>query len=146
MTNMVRITRADCRKIYNIACPEWKKKIEAMAKDAIKPLEDSGFITEEQVYDMFAAANTTQSRTLNEVFPGFKKDKNAFVKSFDQYTTEDISKELFGDGATLQIAVGTAKDLGREDLVGRALYFSHNYKVILHETSAGANVIEIQKK
>lgn len=146
MTNMVRITRADCRKIYNIACPEWKKKIEAMANDAIKPLEDSGFITEEQVYDMFAAANTTQSRTLNEVFPGFKKDKNAFVKSFDQFTTEDISKELFGDDFTLQIAVGSARDLGRDDLIGKALYLPGYYKVIVHETPAGANVIEIQKK
>ena len=142
-----KTTREGMASIHNVACSSWKPKIEGMIKDYQEsPFSNRIIIPERVVKLMFEAAISDQLPVLQSVFPEYQKDKNVFIKSFAQFATEDISKVLFGDNCTLQIAVGAAGDLGREDLRGKALYLNSDYKVILHETPVGANVIEIVKK
>lgn len=58
------ISVSDLKKIHDVACDSWKRKIEAM----VKPFEDTVTLTEEQIGKMFDAANDSQAKVLEEVF------------------------------------------------------------------------------
>jgi len=55
---------SDLKKIHDVACDSWKRKIEAM----VKPFEDTVTLTEEQIGKMFDAANDSQAKVLEQVF------------------------------------------------------------------------------
>jgi len=58
------ISVSDLKKIHDVACDSWKRKIEAM----VKPFEDTVTLTEEQVGKMFDAANDSQAKVLEQIF------------------------------------------------------------------------------
>ena len=58
------ISVSDLKKIHDVACDSWKRKIEAM----VKPFEDTVTLTEEQIGKMFDAANDSQAKVLEQVF------------------------------------------------------------------------------
>lgn len=58
------ISVSDLKKIHDVACDSWKKKIERM----VKPFEDAVTLTNEQVVEMFDAATKSQREVLGQVF------------------------------------------------------------------------------
>lgn len=60
----VTIRVSDLKKVHDVACESWKKKIERM----VKPFEDAVTLTNEQVVEMFDAATKSQREVLGQVF------------------------------------------------------------------------------
>ena len=58
------ISVSNLKKIHDVACAAWKKKIAEM----VKPFEDTVTLTEEQIGKMFDAANDSQAKILEQVF------------------------------------------------------------------------------
>jgi len=96
---------------------------------------------------MFEAADTTQMKTLVKIFPGYTKDKNAFIGKFDSGAISSTSEKLFGNRYTMQVAAHSiAVKVGVSRLGGKALYFNNSVKVILHTKGIDGTIVEIQKK
>lgn len=60
----VTIRVSDLKKVHDIACESWKKKIERM----VKPFEDAVTLTNEQVIEMFDATSKSHIGVLEQVF------------------------------------------------------------------------------
>ena len=58
------ISVSDLKKIHDVACSTWKFKIEKM----VKPFEDTVTLTEQQIGEMFDAANDSQAKILEQIF------------------------------------------------------------------------------
>lgn len=75
-TNMkkYKVTRAQMKDIYNMACSGWQPKIEKLVKDYGDIFYDEVDLPEEEVEKMFRAATPEQLPTLKEIFPREKCD------------------------------------------------------------------------
>ena len=140
-------TREDMKSIYNIACSDWKTKIEGMIKDYQEsPFSNNVTLPERVVKLMFEAATPIQLVTLEKVFPEFRKDNNAFVGEFDSSVLEDINKTLFGEANFIRIGYGWVPS-ELEHLQSKCFAVDEHCEVILHKrTSDGITLIEFRKK
>ena len=132
------ITRTDMQKIYDIACSTWKMIImDLTTKYATSSFSDEVILPKEEVEKMFNAANPSQKKTLNEVFPEYSisKDKNIFIKGATSAQHRDLEialKSLIPNHRVEMI--NNAGDLiNRPDLKYRGLFVGSNIKVIVHE-------------
>lgn len=91
---MVKIERKQLQVIYDIACSDWKVKIEGIAKG--QPFGDEIELTESQVDEMFKAATLTQLPVLVYIFGKQSKELDFRV---DIDTIIDDLK-IFGDVQT----------------------------------------------
>lgn len=71
---------SDLKKIHDVACDYWKRKIEAM----VKPFEDTVTLTEEQIEEMFRASSQSQTEVLEQVFG--KRFTNGLFDFGEEYT------------------------------------------------------------
>lgn len=60
------VKKSDLKKIYDVACSTWQGKIEKLANR--NAFGDTVELTQSEVDEMFKAANSTQTRVLEEVF------------------------------------------------------------------------------
>jgi hypothetical protein len=60
------IKKSDLKKIYDVACLTWQGKIEKLATR--NPFGDDVELTQSEIDEMFKAADSTQTRVLEEVF------------------------------------------------------------------------------
>ena len=73
-----RITKAQLKEIYDIACSTWKAKIKVYA--AQDPFADSITFSKKQVAEMFVAATKEQLPVLKSIFKDYNKDE---INNFD---------------------------------------------------------------
>lgn len=66
---VIYIKRSDLKQIHEIACVEWKTKIQKYGMDS--PFEDKIRLTKEQVTEMFNAATKYQRPVLESIFGDF---------------------------------------------------------------------------
>lgn len=71
---------SDLKKVHDVACDFWKRKIEAM----VKPFEDTVTLTEEQIEEMFRASSQSQTEVLEQVFG--KRFTNGLFDFGEEYT------------------------------------------------------------
>ncbi|MEI6882772.1 MAG: hypothetical protein WCK82_15740, partial [Bacteroidota bacterium] len=90
----VKIERKQLQVIYDIACSDWKVKIEGIAQG--QPFGDEIELTESQVDEMFKAATATQLPVLVDIFGKQSKELDFRV---DIDTIIDDLK-IFGDVQT----------------------------------------------
>lgn len=139
-------TREKMQDIYNIACIQWKVKIEDIVKKYGNLFSNEVKIPYDVVKSMFEASTSEQFVVLHFVFPEYSTDNNAFIKTFVACDANDFSKKMFGNQFAFQVSAGTSL-FGRPDLKGKSFYVSPELKVIIHEHSCdGSTIIEIQKK
>jgi hypothetical protein len=73
----ITIKKSELKEIYDVACDTWQTKI---AKYATRePFGDTVDFTEEEVFEMFRAATTSQLPVLNKIF-GEREEKIDFDK------------------------------------------------------------------
>ena len=81
------ISVSNLKKIHDVACAAWKKKIEKM----VKPFEDTVTLTEQQIVEMFDAANDSQAKVLEQVFG--KRFSNSLFDFSNEHTINTLIKE-----------------------------------------------------
>ena len=69
------VTRAQLKKIHDIACYDWKNKISKLTTETIDTFSEKGVLTYQQVKEMFDAANTDQTKVLKEIFPNYQEQE-----------------------------------------------------------------------
>lgn len=143
------ITRQELGEINEMACPDWKIKLEIFAKIYGKPFENNIFLPEKVVREMFDAATSSQIAVLEKIFPTYTKDKNLFSKHGDVEKRERLittmSKELFGDPDRMELAHRAARLLNKPDLINRSLWF-RNVEVRCYHLDEGTLVELIDKR
>jgi hypothetical protein len=97
LETMVKIERKQLQVIYDIACSDWKVKIEGIAKG--QPFGDEIELTESQVGEMFKAATLTQLPVLVDIFGKQSKQSKELDFRVDIDTIIDDLK-IFGDVQT----------------------------------------------
>lgn len=128
------------------SCPKWRETIEALLKPSYLESDEYKISIPEATINLLLKEGTAeQARYAEGLGINLRVDKNAFLKEFTQYTTREISKQLFGDDLALQIAVGVIP-CDREDLKGRAFYIAPGYEVKTIKSHLNGTVIEITKK
>jgi len=139
------ITRKQMKEIWTKCSPHLANMIKNVAADTFPIFEDSGKISFHIVDTMFALSNKCDRQILSNIFPGYLKDNNAFVKKFYGDHLFDWSKEMFGSVTAIQVGVGLVPEkLNR--LEGRCLAVSSSHHVYIHEGLNDSTLIEITKK
>lgn len=64
-----KVTREQLAEIYNIACSEWKTKIENLTTETLGAFGQEGELTEETVQSMRDAATDSQRPVIDRIFP-----------------------------------------------------------------------------
>ena len=82
------ISVSDLKKIHDVACAAWKKKIAKM----VKPFEDAVTLTEQQIGEMFDAATKSQREVLEQVFG--ERFSNTLFDFGYEHTISTITKDL----------------------------------------------------
>lgn len=101
------ISVSDLKKIHDVACDSWKRKIEAM----VKPFEDTVTLTEEQIGKMFDAANDSQAKLLEQVF-GERFTNGLFDFGYEHTITTSVYggtmhiREVYATGGNRHREVG----------------------------------------
>lgn len=80
------ITRKQYKELYDICCGTWKVRIQNWSKDS--QFETNISFTDEQINEMFAAADTKQKELLHDLFPN--RTKSVSLRSIDYYKFQDI--------------------------------------------------------
>jgi len=142
------IKLGDLRRLWPLSdCGQWKSIIESYLKTLIyQPDTYEVLIKQEHIDLLIKEGSITQKAAVEAA--GVKLsllDKNAFIAEFAVDAIKDVSKKLFDNDTTLQIAT-TAAPRDRSDLKGRALYVDNAYKVNIYHTLAGGTTIEITRK
>lgn len=152
MAKYTTVTRDELKKVYDVACTIWKKRLTTFM-EGVHPFTQEFDLNPDFIEEMFeAASNTEQSIVLREVFKNYlkQKDKNPFLKDLDILDVvskmSKLSTDLFAIPSVFQLCRGAAEGIGRSDLRERAFFLSHNYSIKLHPVPEGGTVIEIVKK
>ena len=141
-----KTTRQDLLKIWDIACSDWKERIEQFSKEYGEPFSTEVELPFEKVEQMFKAANEKQLEVLRSVFPTYLGSKNAWIGDVSYDEMKEISEKIFGDRSCLELAAYAADSIGRPELRRKAFYVSSSLEVKVHKTSPGGTVIEFIKK
>lgn len=135
------ITREQLKAIYDVAYPEWKKKISDYAsKD---PFSNTIEFNDDEVEVMFKASSEEQKKVL--IKSGLKlpeESKNVFKSDFSINQFERELEKVVG-GSVMAITTVSTTD---QFLVKKSFVVFPNYEVRLHEGNYGATIIEILKK
>lgn len=99
------ISVSDLKKIHDVACDSWKRKIEAM----VKPFEDTVTLTEEQIGKMFNAANDSQAKILEQIF-GERFTNGLFELGYEH----TITTRIFNGPMHIREAYATGGNRHRE--------------------------------
>lgn len=81
------INKENLKKIHDVACSTWKKKLEGYAKR--KPFDNEVELTGDEIEEMFAASDANQKKVLNKFFV---KEKIGIMGKVGSY--EDACKVL----------------------------------------------------
>lgn len=145
----MKVTRDQMIKIHSIACGDWKAKIERKMLELGLVIGTEAEIDTDFVKAMFGAANASQMEVLNKIFPG-GLSRNV-LENVDTSEAERkanaLSKVLFGNGHSIQMARTWASDVKRPDLVGKAIgFYAGEHDIQVHRTSDGSVVLEFVRK
>lgn len=72
-----KVTRQNLKNIYDVACQDWKTRIDKLTTEYLGNFKESGELPESLVREMFGAANDNQKKTLKHVFPEFETEFTA---------------------------------------------------------------------
>ena len=98
------ISRAQLKNIYNVACNDWKERIEEFAKR--NPFGDMIEFNQSEINAMFKAATASQVSVLEGIF-GAQTKELSFVSKKINFKVDDIS--VFGnstENTTIQAFIG----------------------------------------
>lgn len=137
----VTIKKSEFKPLYDAACGDWKTRFDNVLKSFV--FADEIEFTNGFVNEMRRACTTEQRIIFNTIFKDV--DRNAFIKPINSDYLSQVSNELFGNNYALDVAHGSAINIDRADLKGRAFYLGSDYEIKLHPINGG-NVIEILKK
>jgi ribosomal protein L21E len=118
-TTGITIPVSELKRIHDVACGEWKLKIQSM----VTPFQDEVFVSNERIEEMLKAATSTQKPVVEDVFKTYvRESKPEFFNFGSEYTLNltSIRKPIY-------IRHGLAND-GYE---GREIGFSSDYTTIL---------------
>jgi hypothetical protein len=68
----ITVTKKELEKIHNVACPDWKLKIESYANRNI--FGNDVELTKKEVKEMFTASDKNQTKVLESIFGEQKKE------------------------------------------------------------------------
>ena len=74
------ITKENLKKIHDVACNDWKKKLEGYANR--KPFDSEIELTEDEIDEMFAASDANQKQVLSKFFVKERKGIMGKVTSY----------------------------------------------------------------
>lgn len=115
----VTIPVGELKRIYDVACGPWQKKIESM----VSPFKETVFVSEEKIEEMLKASTSTQKPVVEDVFNEYvKKSKPEFFNFGSEHTLD-----LTSSSKPIYIRNGLA-NYGYE---GREIGLSGNYTPIL---------------
>lgn len=136
--NMITITREQLKEIHDIACYDWKKKIEIIASN--QPFGDIE-LSNTQVKEMRNAATSTQKPTIEKIF-GKEITQKCFPKlnEFRRKNHETVS--LFSSDVSNLKAILTPSVM--ED--NKELLFIHSKFKVSVEESNGHSYLKIEEK
>lgn len=74
------ISKVNLKKIHDVACDSWKKKLEGYANR--KPFDTEIELTEDEIDEMFGASDTNQTQVLSKFFVKERKGIMGRVTSY----------------------------------------------------------------
>lgn len=90
------ISRAQFKKLYDVACSSWKERLSGLIKKTINEFEDSGLLNSGQVREMYKAiSNDNQREVFFNVFPTFRINEtlNELRGKGDYFATGEVRLE-----------------------------------------------------
>jgi len=79
-TTGITIPVSELKRIHDVACSDWKFKIQSM----VTPFQDEVFVSNERIEEMLKAATTRQKPVVEDVFKEYVKTRNAELFDFTQ--------------------------------------------------------------
>ncbi len=114
------IKKSDLKKIYDVACLTWQGKIEKLATR--NPFGDDVELTQSEIDEMFKAADSSQTKVLEEVFG--KQQKGLDFRSDDINLKVDGIPVFSGKNTPSREAfIGLPYDADKKD----SFYLNPNY-------------------
>jgi hypothetical protein len=84
----ITVTKKELEKIHNVACPDWKFKIESYANRNI--FGNDVELTKKEVEEMFTASDKNQTKVLESIFGEQKKEIDLRSRNIINAKVDDI--------------------------------------------------------
>ena len=102
------------RKIYDVACSQWKRKISKLVPDAFA---ENIFISEEQIREMEEAANREQLPVIKEVFQEYYKTQDECqYQHFSESFEVGHGSGTNGNPFIIHVGLATAPGMQRREI------------------------------
>lgn len=110
----IYVAVSELRKIHDVACSGWKRKISKLVPDAFA---ENVFISEEQIREMQEAANTKQLPVIKEVFQEYYKAQDIYqYQLFSESFEVSSGRGTNGNPFIIHVGLATTPEMIQREI------------------------------